>query len=263
MKESTKQDQRPAFQFYPDDWVSETGLRLSSLESKGLWIELICIMFRAEKRGLLQLNGSKISSKQLAKMLGEDEEKIISCLKELKDNEVLETLDDGTIYCRRMYREWSLKQKRKEAGSKGGKQKASKNKSKKASKSKQMDEEGVEVEVEIEVENKLMERFNIFWKAYPKKKSKGQAEKTWKKIKPKQEILGIMLNKIKEGNNSKEWAKDKGEFIPHPSTWLNNKGWEDEYTPLIIGDNDVSDKTRQNMENLEGWEDEDVKQENI
>lgn len=28
--------------------------------------------------------------------------------------------------------------------------------------------------------------------------------------------------------NSKQWTKDNGQFIPHPSTWLNQSRWEDE-----------------------------------
>ena len=28
--------------------------------------------------------------------------------------------------------------------------------------------------------------------------------------------------------NSDEWTKDDGKYIPHPSTWLNQRRWEDE-----------------------------------
>ena len=27
-----------------------------------------------------------------------------------------------------------------------------------------------------------------------------------------------------------DWKKNGGQFIPHPSTWLNNRRWEDEHT---------------------------------
>ena len=71
--------------------------------------------------------------------------------------------------------------------------------------------------------------FNIFWKKYPKKKSKGQAERTWAKLKPDNNLFKVILSKIEEAKNSKDWIKQSGQFIPYPSTWLNNKGWEDEY----------------------------------
>jgi hypothetical protein len=38
-----------------------------------------------------------------------------------------------------------------------------------------------------------------------------------------------MIDKIKQAKNSNEWIKENGQFIPYPATWLNAKGWEDEY----------------------------------
>ena len=73
--------------------------------------------------------------------------------------------------------------------------------------------------------------FSCFWDAYPKKKSKGQAEKAWSKIKPNEQLLATMLAKIEQARTSVEWTREGGQFIPHPATWLNAKGWEDEYTP--------------------------------
>ena len=74
---------------------------------------------------------------------------------------------------------------------------------------------------------KQQERFDKFWNAYPKQRSKGQAEKTWIKINPDDELLDAMLSSIERWKRSKEWLEDGGQFIPHPSTWLNAKGWED------------------------------------
>ncbi len=78
---------------------------------------------------------------------------------------------------------------------------------------------------------KQQQRFDTFWKAYPRKKNKGQAENTWIKINPNDELLVLILKSIEQAKKSSDWKKDNGEFIPHPSTWLNAKGWEDEYTP--------------------------------
>lgn len=73
--------------------------------------------------------------------------------------------------------------------------------------------------------------FVQFWKAYPKKKSKGQAEKAWKTIKPNEQLLATMIAKIEQAKTSEEWTKDGGRYIPYPATWLNSKGWEDEIIP--------------------------------
>ena len=71
--------------------------------------------------------------------------------------------------------------------------------------------------------------FESFWKAYPKKRSKGDAEKAWKAIKPNEELLKVMLSKIEEAKLSHAWQKENGQYIPHPATWLRAKGWEDEH----------------------------------
>jgi hypothetical protein len=70
--------------------------------------------------------------------------------------------------------------------------------------------------------------FGTFWNRYPKKKSKGQAEKVWIKIKPDEQLLVTMIAKIEQAMKSEDWIKKDGQFIPYPATWLNAKGWKDE-----------------------------------
>lgn len=73
------------------------------------------------------------------------------------------------------------------------------------------------------------ELFAMFWEAYPKKRSKGQAEKTWAKLNPDEQLVALMVAKIEQAKTSEEWTKQNGQFVPYPSTWLNAKGWEDEH----------------------------------
>lgn len=75
----------------------------------------------------------------------------------------------------------------------------------------------------------LGDRFEQFWESYPKKRSKGAAEKAWAKIKPSEQLLGQMLDALERAKTSVDWTKEGGKFIPYPATWLNAKGWEDEY----------------------------------
>lgn len=70
--------------------------------------------------------------------------------------------------------------------------------------------------------------FEVFWKAYPKKRSKGDAEKVWRKINPDTKLLQKMLSTIEKAKQTWDWRKEKGQYIPYPATWLNAKGWEDE-----------------------------------
>ena len=77
---------------------------------------------------------------------------------------------------------------------------------------------------------KQEELFARFWAAYPKKRSKGQAEKAWAKLQPDEQLVETMLATLERAKKSEEWRKENGRYIPYPASWLNAKGWEDEYT---------------------------------
>ena len=81
-----------------------------------------------------------------------------------------------------------------------------------------------------EIHTHLSNSFNSFWESYPKKKSKGDAEKAFAKINPDEKLMAAMLAKIERGKKSEDWQKDNGKYIPHPATWLRAKGWDDEDT---------------------------------
>lgn len=74
----------------------------------------------------------------------------------------------------------------------------------------------------------LTRRFDDFWKAYPKKKAKGDAEKAWNTIKPNELLAEQILQAVQRATTSIEWLKAGGQFIPYPATWLRDKGWLDE-----------------------------------
>lgn len=72
------------------------------------------------------------------------------------------------------------------------------------------------------------EKFIAFWKAYPVKKAKAYAEKIWIRMKMDDELFDIIMAALEEHKLSEQWVKDGGRFIPHASTWLNQRRWEDE-----------------------------------
>lgn len=80
------------------------------------------------------------------------------------------------------------------------------------------------VSKDTESNAEIVNRFEVFWKKYPRKVARPQAEKIWKKIKPNDELLNKMLVAI----DQQELHKREKDFVPHPSTWLNNNRWEDE-----------------------------------
>jgi hypothetical protein len=69
--------------------------------------------------------------------------------------------------------------------------------------------------------------FVEFWKAYPRKTNKDFAEKVFAKLKVDEALLTKMITAIYVQNKS-VWKDKEQQYIPHPSTWLNGKRWEDE-----------------------------------
>ena len=68
--------------------------------------------------------------------------------------------------------------------------------------------------------------FDEFYSLYPRKISRSNAEKSFKRLGKRERALAyegiIKYNKFWEGN------KTEPQYIPYPSTWLNQKRGEDE-----------------------------------
>ena len=82
----------------------------------------------------------------------------------------------------------------------------------------------------ISIAGRLYERdelFDLCWKAYPRKEGKAVAKRAWVKLK-EEDILLIQqhLPLFKKESSAKEKR-----FIPHFSTYLNQRRFEDEVTP--------------------------------
>ena len=71
------------------------------------------------------------------------------------------------------------------------------------------------------------ERFSTFWAAYPKKRDKARARRSFFKIKNIEKIFSVMMQALEKQKASADWQKANGQYIPNPSTWLNGERWED------------------------------------
>lgn len=70
--------------------------------------------------------------------------------------------------------------------------------------------------------------FDRFWELWPNKVSKGQAEITWAKIDPDDEFVEVIIAGVMRAK--KHDKRFLGGYTPHASTWLNAKGWLDEFS---------------------------------
>lgn len=75
--------------------------------------------------------------------------------------------------------------------------------------------------------------FDLFWEAYPKKTGKQEARKAFKKVSVP---VGTLIDAIERQKTWSQWKRDNGQYIPNPSTWLNQGRWDDEdYTAGVTG----------------------------
>jgi hypothetical protein len=81
--------------------------------------------------------------------------------------------------------------------------------------------------------------FQEFWNLYPRKVGKGKAEEAWLAIGISNGTLGAIIKALSWQVKSEQWKEGRGRFIPHPTTYLIQRRWEDE--PVII--NTVSTKS--------------------
>ena len=71
----------------------------------------------------------------------------------------------------------------------------------------------------------MVKRFSLFWSAYPKKVAKVAAQRAFKKIKATEDDK-ILKDIAKRKLNG--WTDPQ--YIPNPTTYLNQRRWEDEVT---------------------------------
>jgi len=241
----------PALQFYVGDWRKDSGVQSCSLAARGLWIEILCIMHESTPRGFLELNGQPISDPQLARLTGASIDELTLLINELGTAGVFSKDSRGVIYSRRMDRDEHIRKIRSEAGKKGAvfgikggrpkrggegsktpkRQKGQNNPPSSSSSSSDLkDIRSVDTEkkpgnAKADNPNSL---FQGFWEAYPRKLKKDKASKAFAKLSPTPELLARMLSSIENFKRSEDWLKEDGKYIPHPTTWLNDRRWEDE-----------------------------------
>lgn len=228
----------PYFQFYPADWIQDT--QVLSLEAQGAWIKILCALHTASERGR-----KTSDTRQWKQFLGyPDDDRALDLLIELDGVANIYASDpDGncsnlvnsveiTIESRRMLRDEAkriqeLERKRRYEG-----EHPTRHRRPSDGNPTPRDQRS---EIRSKEEDTLAQSapaqpngFASFWVLYPRKKSKGDAEKVWKAIKPNAELEAAILKGLNRARGSQDWQKDQGQYIPYPATWLRAKGWEDE-----------------------------------
>jgi len=76
------------------------------------------------------------------------------------------------------------------------------------------------------LKDEYSKEFLSFWESYPKRKDKAKAYQSWLKIDVSNGMLKTILDAIEIQKKCDQWQNPQ--YIPMPTTWLNNSRWEDE-----------------------------------
>lgn len=74
--------------------------------------------------------------------------------------------------------------------------------------------------------------FEKFWAAYPKKSQKHNAFRLWQRLKPDGELIALIMLKLSQARATESWLEQNGRFVPNPASWLQARGWLDEYVTV-------------------------------
>ena len=72
-------------------------------------------------------------------------------------------------------------------------------------------------------------RFDDFWDVYPHKVKKQDAQKAWKRSKA-DKVADIIIADVEKRCRT-EWKGQDIHYVPHPTTYLNQRRWEDDTQP--------------------------------
>lgn len=106
----------------------------------------------------------------------------------------------------------------------------------------------------LNLPNAFTERFDRFWSAYPRKEGKAKALQIWKREKLDQIADKILADLHARLNDPGQWKGKDQKFIPHGSTYINQRRWEDQWQPSAslgrLDRDSEEDAERQNTESL-------------
>jgi len=218
----------PYIKFYGRDWLSEQGLRLSSLSARGAWIDMLCWMATGDRHGYMERNGEPYTEDQIAMLIGTDKGTLKGLIEELKKNGVLSYDDRGCIYSRRLVNDMNKHDMAVESGKRGGSPVLNEN-----SKTRTQNPEptvSLRVPLKDTLKGDVSYSFDRCWKAYPDKSgSKHKALEAYKKANAKEaDVMAgidryVKFVEFKRNNGFRELNYANGQ------TWFNQRRWETEY----------------------------------
>ena len=198
----------PWGQWFWGAWMSDPGLRKCSVAARGLWMDMLCVAGQHVPIGYVAVNGEGLSEEDIGRIAGVDPTSVATLISELDRNGVFSRNTNGTIYSRRMVREAKRRAEKQKNGSLGGRPPTKENHNPNLPLS----------------SNSILLEFEEWWSRYPLKVGKGAAEKSFLRAKSD---FSVTLESLLRAVDSYIASKPKDQAYCHPTTWLNQRRWED------------------------------------
>lgn len=233
------------FKFYGGEYLSDPKIDRLTCAERSCWVTLLCLASMSNKDGLIEY----IDVHNLLKKSGIEKDiyggdntydNTLNVINTFQSMNMVTILDENTI----QLNNWCNRQSMSMTGYERVK-KYRENKKKSTNDNEMITHDNVSDNVRIE-ENRIEEKridilkrivkkkevgysdiFEIFWSGYPEKIGKGKAYESWNKLTKEEQENCVTQIKLQVVNN--HFKNKQGiDFIPHPTTWLNQRRWEDE-----------------------------------
>ena len=217
---------RPSMQWYPGDWLRDPGVQMASFQTRGIWFEILNIMWDTPARGVLTGKPER-----LARLIGctiFELEDSVAEIEELNIGDVSRQNGVWFLTCRRMVRDDEVRASERDRKTTGKHLESLRKLS------------GIEVEEEVEEEEEREETkkesdpwqgWNAFWSLYPRKDGKRDALRAWNALRPTSEVQAVIRGDVMDRQARKDWKtepKTERQYIPLPATYLRGQRWMDE-----------------------------------
>ena len=111
----------PSMQWYPGDWRKDLAVQSLSFHDRGIWHELLQIMFDSDERGKLVLNGKPMPIEAIARAIGTDVDTLTPALTTLLTYGVCkQDPETGVYYNKRMVEDEEARRLNQNYGKRGG-----------------------------------------------------------------------------------------------------------------------------------------------
>lgn len=229
----------PAFQFYPQDYLSSSRTAVMTLEEEGAYIRLLCYCW--------SIGSIPSDPAECAKLCGKGCSVETATSVQRAFN--VRSTDGQRLLHDRLENEREKQEKHRESASFAGRKSAESRARKAATSSGDTTKNARSTPVQRNVNSSSSssdedesvlgkqknrrctsgggddQLFERFWQAYPRRTAKGHARKAWRAALKKVDAESLIL---KTSQFAKQQAGKEPQFIPHPASWLNAERWEDE-----------------------------------